>query len=232
MQKSIRANFILYSIKEVLTIIVPLLTYPYVSRKLGAESLGIANFASSIVAYFKLFSALGISSYAVREGAKWRENRQEFSDFANEIFFLNLISMMVSVTGCVCAIFLVEKIEVGVALIYSITIPLTTIGVEWIYIIYEDFIYITIRTIVVQVVSVVATFCAINSSDDYFLYAAIAVLSGGGASIFNFVHSKKYVDWNLQSVNIKNVFRRLKPVLTIFGMTIAAEIYLNCYLQK
>ena len=61
----------------------PLITYPYVTRVLGVENLGKYNFASSIIGYLTLISAFGISSYAIREGARLRNSREQENVFVN-----------------------------------------------------------------------------------------------------------------------------------------------------
>ena len=80
-QRSIKKNAILAAAKTLLSLIAPIITFPYISRVLSVEALGQYNFSSSVVSYFVLLAGLGISTYAVREGAKIRENREEVSRF-------------------------------------------------------------------------------------------------------------------------------------------------------
>lgn len=69
-------NAFLNGFKNVLNLLFPLLTFPYVSKILNVEGIGRYNFAQSAVSYFSLIAGLGISSYAIREGAKYRENKK------------------------------------------------------------------------------------------------------------------------------------------------------------
>ena len=78
--KSLGINAILNAFKSALSIIFPLITYPYAFRILHASGIGKVNYSSSIVSYFSLIAALGISTYAVREGAKFRTNKSKFED--------------------------------------------------------------------------------------------------------------------------------------------------------
>ena len=64
--KGLGTNALLNAIRNGLSIIFPLITYPYAFRVLHAEGIGKVNYAVSIVNYFFLFAALGISEYAVR----------------------------------------------------------------------------------------------------------------------------------------------------------------------
>lgn len=75
--KSIKVNALLNSVRTVLNLIFPLITFPYVSRILLVDELGKYNFSQSIVSYFLLIAALGIDNYAIREGAKYRDDRKK-----------------------------------------------------------------------------------------------------------------------------------------------------------
>ena len=76
-QPSIKKNYIYNTLYEILAIIAPLITAPYVSRVFGADGVGIYSYTSAITAYFTMFSAMGIKSYGQREIAQHRENPQE-----------------------------------------------------------------------------------------------------------------------------------------------------------
>ena len=99
-QKSIGINAILNGGKTVLNMLFPLITFPYVSRVLQSENLGKYNFSQSIITYFIMIAGLGISQYAIREGAKYRDNREQYENFASEVFSINIISSLISYVLC------------------------------------------------------------------------------------------------------------------------------------
>jgi len=84
--KSLKLNAFLNSLRGVLNLIFPLITFSYVSRVLSVSGIGKYNFSNSIVSYFVLIAGLGINIYAVREGAKYRDNKEKLNSFANKIF--------------------------------------------------------------------------------------------------------------------------------------------------
>ena len=94
--KSLALNAFLNSFRSVLNILFPLITFPYVSRKLTVEGIGIYNFSNSIVSYFVLIAALGIGTYAVREGAKYRKNKKKITQFSSEVFTINICSTVIA----------------------------------------------------------------------------------------------------------------------------------------
>lgn len=85
-RKSLKINAFLNGLKTFLNFLFPLITFPYVSRVLSVEEIGKYNFSNSLISYFLLLAALGIDKYAIREGAKYRDNKEKFSSFASEIF--------------------------------------------------------------------------------------------------------------------------------------------------
>ena len=95
-KKSLGVNAILNGVKSIMSILFPLITFPYVSRVLQAENLGKYNFALTFVSYFILLAGLGVSTYAVREGAKYRDDKEVMSKFASEVFTINVASTVVS----------------------------------------------------------------------------------------------------------------------------------------
>ena len=87
--KSLKKNALLYTIKSFLELCFPLITFPYSSRVLGPEKIGMVHFAQSIVSYFSILATLGIGTYAVREAAKVRNDPVRFNLTVNIIFFID-----------------------------------------------------------------------------------------------------------------------------------------------
>ena len=65
-EKSLKKNFAYNFLYQLLAIVVPLITSPYLARTLGAESIGIASWTNSIVFYFGMFIVLGVENYGNR----------------------------------------------------------------------------------------------------------------------------------------------------------------------
>ena len=62
----------------------------------GSKVKGKYNFANSIINYFVLIAGLGISSYAIREGARIRDNKYELTNFINQVYSISAISTLIS----------------------------------------------------------------------------------------------------------------------------------------
>lgn len=226
-KKSLKLNMVLNTIKGIAGIIFPLITFPYVSKILGVSKVGEYNFANSIISYLILIAGLGISTYAIREGARFRENTEKFQHFSDEMFTINVISTALSYILLVFLIILVPKFDnySSLLVIISMQIFFKTIGIEWIYSIFEDYAYITIRSIIFQFISLLLLFVFVKSKEDLLLYALITSISSGGSSFFNYFYAKKYCKVKLTK-NI-NWNKHVKPILILFAMSAASKIYIS-----
>ena len=224
-EKSLKLNMVLNAIKGLMGIIFPLITFPYVSRILGVDNLGRYNFSNSIISYFILIAGLGISTYAVREGARLRDNQKVFQDFANEMFTINAISTIVAYFGLGVLLVVSTKVQEYrvLLLILSLLIIFKTIGIDWIYSIFEDYAYITVRSIIFQFISLILLFIMVKTENDVNIYAMITVISSGGSGILNYLHAKKYCRVKLTTkVNWK---RHMRPILVLFATSVTVTIY-------
>lgn len=226
-EKSIKLNMILNAVKGLMGILFPLISFPYVSKILGVEGLGQYNFASSIVSYIGMVAALGIGTYAIREGARVRDSKEAFSAFASEIFTLNMISTAFSYLVLAVLLCLVPKFSDyrGTILILSLSVLVQTIGCEWVYSVYEEYAYITVRSILFQILSILMLFLFVKTEQDLNAYAVITVVSTAGANLINRIYARKYgairltskVDWK----------RHLKPIFMLFAMNAAVTLYVS-----
>ena len=228
-QKSIKKNAILAAAKTLLSLIAPLITFPYIARVLSVEALGQYNFSSSVVSYFVLLAGLGISTYAVREGARIRENRAEISRFLSEIWIINIISTVIAYVLLILSIVFIEKLVSYriLILVISLNILFNLYGKQWVYTIFEDFGYITFVQSAFQILTVCLTFIVIKKPEDVYKYAILNVLSSSGAYILYGIHGGKYVDLQLKKVRLYHLKRHIKPIFIIFGTAVASNIYMN-----
>lgn len=225
--KSMKVNAILNGIKTMLSIIFPLITFPYAARVLQVENLGKVNFSSSVVTYFTLLAALGVSTYAIREGSGEKNDNNKFNEFASQVFTINVISTFAAYLALFFLILLVPSLgEYKILLfIQSSTLIFNTIGVEWVYSIYEDYAYLTIRSLIFQLVSMLLLFLLVKDINDYYIYTIITVFSNVGSNLLNYLHSKTYCKIKLtKKLNLK---KHLKPIFIIFSTSIATTIYVN-----
>lgn len=225
--KSLAVNAFLNGIRNVINLLFPLITFPYVSRVLGVSELGKYNFSTAFVSYFLLIAALGINTYAIREGAKYRDDRSKMSKFASQMFTINLYSTIISYLLLIATLFIfrdLDKYKVCI-LILSLQLFFTTIGTEWLYSIFEEYTYITIRSILFKILSLVLLLIFVRQKGDYLNYAIVTVVASVGSNILNFFHVKTFCELRIaRELNLKE---HIVPILTIFASNIAIMIYVN-----
>ena len=226
-EKSLKLNMILNAVKGMLGIIFPLISFPYVSKILGVSNLGKYNFSVSVVNYFSLIAGLGIGTYAIREGARFRENHEKFNSFANEMLTINCVSTFISYILMGIVLVIVPKMHTycSLILILSIQFVFRIIGIEWLYSVYEDYLYITIRSIIFYCVSIALLFLLVHDENDVNIYCFISVISSVGSNVMNFIHARKYFNFKLTlHVDWK---KHLKPIMIFFATMISITIYIS-----
>lgn len=227
-KKSIGKNFAYNIILKVANIVFPLITFPYVTRVLGAEGIGKVNFASSIVMYFVLFANLGIPLYGIREIAKVRDKKEEMSKVFWELFILNGITVIICGIAFMSTFLFVDKIrsETPLFLITGLMLIMSMFSLEWFYSGVEDYKYISIRNIMVKIISMICLFLLVKNKDDYVIYGSLGVISSCGNNIFNVIYLKKYINFNLKEIKL-TIRRHFKPIFYIFMMLISVSLYYN-----
>lgn len=224
---SVKKNTILNCIKTFSTIAFPLITFPYVSRVLGAENVGKVNFAQSFVSYFALIAGLGLSTYAVRECSKVRDNRISLDALTSQLFSINIIATVVAYIFMVIILISGDKFYSYKTLIFieSITIVFTTIGTDWLNSAMEDFYFITLRTIGFQCLSLALMFAFVRDEGDYIKYAIVSVISSSGANFINVLYRRKYCKVKFTTaISWKS---HMKPIIFLFVMAFSQTIFNN-----
>ena len=225
--RSLKLNTVLNVVKQLCSVLFPLITIPYVTRTLQATNYGKVNFSSSIISYFVLFAAFGINNYSIREGGQIRNRKEEFTKFASEVFSINCWTTFMSYIGLIgLLIFSVKIREYSLLIIIqSLSIILSTLGANWVNTIYEDYLFITIRYIVMQVISFVCLFVFVHKPEDYVVYTIIHVIATAGGNLFNIPYIRRYV--KLKFTFNANFRKHMIPLLLLFFNEVAFAIYVN-----
>ena len=229
MSKSLKINYIFNLTNTISGLLFPVITFPYASRIMLAEGIGQVNFFSSIIAYISLFTCLGIPMYAIRETARVRNNEKELSKTSTEILLLHagLTVLGYLLVALICLTVDKVKSDIFLFLLLSTNIFFVAIGCDWFYQGIEDFKYITIRGLIVKVVSVILLFVFVKSKDDIMYYAAYSVIGVVGGNVFNFIRLRKFINIKLLQIRDLKPLRHLKPALRIFVLNLIISVYIN-----
>lgn len=229
MGASIKYNFILNLINTVVGILFPIVTFPYISRVIGPNGIGIINFNYSIVQYITLFTSLGIAAYAVREISRLRSDQQKWRHTTVEILSLHLsLTALGYVAVAVLYLFIPQINEHGlIFLILSMSIFFNAIGAVWFFQAHEDFKFILVRSLVVKLLSAVMLFTMVRTQSDLVMYAVILVFADAGNNLLNFIRLKKYIGRHDVQWREVRLFRHLKPSVIIFALSLVTSLYID-----
>lgn len=222
MKNSIAKNYIYNLTYQILLIILPIITTPYLARTIGPEGTGIYSYTISIVTYFILFGSLGIALYGQREIAFVQDNKQKRSDIFYSIFFLRCLTMIISMM-----IFYICFVRTGEYSTYYkillIEMFANIIDISWFYQGIEEFKKTATRNIIVKLLSVVCIFLFIKTPNDVFKYLCIYVGTTFLGNALLWWNLRKYIN----KVSIKNLElkKHLKSTVLLFIPQIAIQIY-------
>lgn len=226
-EANIQKNSIYNAIKSAAAIVFPLISFPYASRVLLTEGIGKINFGNSVISYFSLIATLGISTYAMRECAKVRDDKAKLSATASQMFSINLTTTVLSYILLALTLLFAKPLEEYrlLIVIQSTAILFTTLGADWLNTAMEDFKYLTLRTVVFQALSLVAMFLFVRKPEDYLIYALISVVSAGGSNILNMFYRRKYC--SVRFTPNMDLRKHMGPILLLFSMILSQTIYVN-----
>ena len=224
-KKTLTSNFIFSLINQILGVLLPLITAPYVARVLGAVGNGQYSYAFSIAQYFVIFASLGFASYGQREIAKANSDFKLRNKIFWELFLLRFLVSMFSF-----AIFLLIGIynNFGIAdnlLFFSVSINILSVAFDLSFFFQgmEEFKMLAIRTIIVRLALICLIFIFVYDSSDVWIYALCTSLSTLGANFIMFFSLKgRITKPNFKELQFKKHF---KPVLLLFIPNIAITLY-------
>ena len=204
---------------QILTIILPIVTVPYVTRIFTSEALGNYVFYNSIVSYFSLFAMLGIGVYGTKQIAA----ASDVSSVFWNIYAIQLIASILAISVYVISIFSIPQMGGILPLIVGITLFANMIDISWLFSGKEDFKKITIRNVVIRLIGVISIFTFVKSSDDLYLYVFLIVIFDFLGQFVMWVPAKKFI--KRPSFNAKVIKKNLHPIVLLFLPQVAISLY-------
>ena len=175
---SIVKNFLYNVSYQLLTILLPLITVPYVSKILGAEGIGNYSFTYANTQYFVLFGMVGITLYGNREIAYIRDDHKKLKDTFFSIYTLQFITTTISFILFTIFVFLFNKGNYRyLYLAQGINILAAMFDISWLFMGLEQFKKTVIRNTLVKLVSLMSIFVFVKNSEDVIIYTIILSLA-------------------------------------------------------
>lgn len=223
-QPSLKRNFVLNTIYNILIIVIPFVTAPYIARVLGAEHSGIYSYTYSIQFYFAMFAALGTVTYGTREIARCREDKELRSKTFWEIELLTVCTSLVMLVIWGGFIFLNAGSSLQMMyIVLTGNILAVLFDISWFYAGMERFEFIVIQNSVCKLAGVVALFLLVKGPEDLIIYTVIMVLSTLLGNMSMWIYLGRFVKG--VPISQLKLLPHLKETLIYFVPTIATTIY-------
>ncbi|MDR7697566.1 oligosaccharide flippase family protein [Lactococcus lactis subsp. lactis] len=217
-------NMGLSTIYQLLTVLIPLITAPYVSRILGSSGVGINAFTASILSYFVLIAGLGVQSYGNREIAYHQKNIKERTKIFWELQIIQVIASSISFVLFFIFLFFQDKYQFYF-LLQSISLLAVVTNISWFFMGLENFRIIVFRNVIINIIVVALTFVLVKSSSDLWIYILLIVGSGlfANLSVWPFLR-KEICRVSIKELNVK---QHIAPATALLLPQIVTAAYTN-----
>lgn len=220
---SIKKNLIYNVVYQLLLIILPLVTTPYISRVLGAEGVGIYSYSYTVSNYFMLAAMLGVRNHGNRSIAAVRDDPKALSRTFWEIYGLQALCSAVALIAYLCYATLLEQEHRWVFLIQGIYVLTGMLDISWLFFGLEKFKLTVSRNIVMKLMTLVCIFLFVKTPEDLWIYTLILVLGTFFSQSYLWLYLKNEVRWHRPTFS--RLLKHLKPELTLFVPVIAVSLY-------
>lgn len=221
-EKSVTKNYMYNMAYQILILITPLITTPYVSRTLGAGPIGRYSYTQSIVTYFILVGTVGIAMYGEREIAYMQDDDERRSKTFWEIIILRAITVSIAL-AVFCAVFVTHGKNRLLYAIQIVDIVANMLDISWFFQGMEDFKRIVMRNMLVKIVCVAMIFIFVKQPSDLPLYVVCYSLSLLLGNISLWFYLPKYL--TKVSIAKLKIFSHLVPAFILFIPQIATQVY-------
>lgn len=222
-ESSVKKNYLYNAAYQLLLVVVPLLTAPYISRKLGPDMIGQQSYVYSIATYFMLFIMLGVNNYGNRSVARTRDNKKEMSKVFWTIYGFQLFRAAIIFAIYCLTIFLFDSKYTLLAIVNGIYVFSGLLDINWFFFGIEKFKITVTRNIIIKIASVVCIFVFIKKPDDIWKYSLIVSMVALVSNGYLWFYLRKFVD--LYRPKFREFIPHIKPELILFIPVIAASLY-------
>lgn len=218
-----KVNLIYNIAYQILSMILPLITAPYVSRVLGAGGVGKYSYSASVAMYFVYFGMLGVLNYGNRSIAKVRDNYDERCKTFSSIYYLQIMTAGIAIIFYVMYVIFFSGDIRTLSWIQLIYVLSALFDISWLFFGLEEFKLTAQRQMILRIITLILIFTIVKGSEDLNKYAAIIC----GSNCMNAVLLWFFLPGRAKfcKVTIKNVVVHFKPCLVLFVPLIAMSVF-------
>lgn len=217
-------NFLYNVSYQILVLLLPLITVPYVSNVLGAKGVGDYAFTFANTLYFIIFGMIGITLYGNRQIAYVRDDKEKLKNNFYSIYLVQFTSISISLGVFILFIFLGSWGEYRTLyLVQGINILASLIDISWLFMGLEQFKKTVVRNTIVKLLSLLSIFVFVKNEGDILIYTLIMALATFLGNVTFWFYLPKTVGF--RNINIEGVFNHFKSSLKLFIPQIAIQVY-------
>lgn len=219
----IKRNIFYNTLYQLVNMIIPILTTPYLARVIGAEGVGISAYAKCIAGYFVLFSMQGLNNYGNRTIAL-ANGKEEISRCFWEIYIVQLISSIISLIAFIGYIWgNREEMYAKALVINSIYVISAIFDINWFYYGIGQFKLTSVRNIIVKIISAILIWGFVKSKKDILIYIGIVSFGFLTSNIILWKYLKNYIQF--VRVSLKDCIKHIKPNFILFIPVLSISVY-------
>lgn len=218
-----KKNFIYNLLYQFVQIIIPLILLPYVSRVLGADTLGVYNYSYTIASYFLIFGMLGVANYGCRSIAAVQDNFEKRSKVFFSIYVVQFCFSLSVLVVYLAYVFFLVKENKAIALIQTLIVLSGTFDINWFYFGIEKFKLTVTRNIAIKIITTLLVFTIVRDPSDLVLYTVIYAVGLFVSQSIVWLFLKNYV--KVSKIRLKDAIVHIKPMIVLFVPILAISLY-------
>jgi O-antigen/teichoic acid export membrane protein len=220
---SVKKNYIYNMAYQILNLLIPLITVPYLSRVLGPNATGINAVTLASTQYFILFGTIGIALYGNRTIASVRENNKELKKTFWSIATLQIITTMTAFFAFMLVFIVRDTGYRGMYIVQGLNILAAAVDITWFFMGLEQFKKTVTRNTIIRLVALACTFIFVKNENDVWKYALIFSASTFFGQLIMWCYVPAIVGKPI--IAIKEIKRHFLPSVRLFIPQIAIQIY-------
>ena len=205
------------------SVLLPLVTAPYLSRVVGTEGVGLYSDAWTMSEIFCLIGMLGLADYGVRTIAQARDDREELDRTFSGIWQMQLLVAGAALLAWLGYVFLIAGREKTIALHLTMMSVSCLCSFDWCLMGLDTFKPIALRNTFVKLAAAACVFIFVKSKNDLWIYAFVwsfATLAGNLSCALSLKGKVAY-----RRVPLKESLKHLRPCAVLFISVLAVSIY-------
>ena len=220
---SLKKNLAYNITYQLLIIILPLITAPYVSRVLGVDGVGRFSYIYSIAFYFGMFGMLGISNHGNRSIALSKNDPNRTSAVFSNIYCIQFCTTSIVFVLYILFVSFLFNGNKTVAYIDSLYVLATMLDINWLFFGLEKFKLTVTRNLLFKLGTIVCIFIFVKNTSDLWKYTLILALGTTISQVYLWFYVRKYV--HLTRPNLNEIKKHIMPIFALFIPVIAYSIY-------